>query len=148
MALTVELKPNERIVIGTAVIRNGDTRSRFAIEGDAPILREKDIVTGATADTPAKTIYLAVQLMYLSGGDISAAQSTYIPLIREFLAAAPSALAIVDEMSRHVLDGNLYRALRSAKALIAYEKELMAHAQRRSGRLCEDGPDHALAASA
>lgn len=148
MALTVELKPYERIVVGTSVIRNGDTRARFAIEGDAPILREKDIVTAATADTPAKTIYLAVQLMYLSGGDLAAARSTYLPLVRDFLAAAPSALALVDEMSGHVLDGNLYKALRSAKTLIAYEKELMVHAQRRSGRLRQDGPDHALAAGA
>ena len=48
MALKVELKPNERIIIGNAVIRNGEQRTRFFIEGDAPILREKDILTPAT----------------------------------------------------------------------------------------------------
>jgi hypothetical protein len=54
MSLKVELKPNERLIIGTAVIRNGDQRTRFFIEGDAPILREKDILTVDSADTPAK----------------------------------------------------------------------------------------------
>jgi len=36
------------------------------IEGHVPILREKDILTAERADTPAKRIYLAVQLMYTS----------------------------------------------------------------------------------
>ena len=58
MALKVELKPNERIIIGNAVIRNGEQRTRFFIEGEAPILREKDILTPRTADSPAKRIYL------------------------------------------------------------------------------------------
>ena len=66
MALKVELKPRERIIIGQVVIRNDEQRTRFFIEGDAPILREKDILTGASADTPAKKIYLAIQLMYLA----------------------------------------------------------------------------------
>ena len=43
MALKVELKPGERIIVGTAVLRNGDSRTRFYIDGDAPILRERDL---------------------------------------------------------------------------------------------------------
>jgi flagellar protein FlbT len=66
MALKVELKPGERIIIGESVITNDNQRTRLFIEGDAPILREKDILTPETADTPAKRVYLAVQLMYLS----------------------------------------------------------------------------------
>ena len=67
MALKVELKPNERIIIGNCVITNTDQRARLLIDGDKiPILREKDILTPATADTPAKLVYLAVQLMYIS----------------------------------------------------------------------------------
>ena len=148
MSLKVELKPGERIIIGTAVVRSGDQRVRFFIEGDAPILREKDIVTGSTADTPAKTIYLAVQLMYLKGGDISGAREHYVPLVRDFLLAAPSALPLVDEINRYVLTGELYKALRAAKALVAYEKELMGHATRGSRRLREDRQGHAVAAGA
>src|SRR6202035_3862627 len=67
MALKVELKPNERIIIGACVITNTDQRARLLIDGDnIPILREKDILTPDTADTPAKLVYLAVQLMYIS----------------------------------------------------------------------------------
>ncbi|MBN8980363.1 MAG: flagellar biosynthesis repressor FlbT, partial [Rhizobiales bacterium] len=67
MALKVELKPNERIIIGSCVITNTEQRAKLLIEGEKiPILREKDILTPATADTPAKLLYLAVQLMYIS----------------------------------------------------------------------------------
>ena len=66
MALKVELKPGERILIGDCVVTNSDQRTRLLIEGAAPILREKDIMTPERADSPAKRIYLAVQLMYTS----------------------------------------------------------------------------------
>ena len=43
MALKVELKPNERIIIGNCVITNVDQRARLLIEGEK-IRRGKDIV--------------------------------------------------------------------------------------------------------
>jgi flagellar protein FlbT len=129
MALKVELKPNERIIVGNAVIRNGEQRTRFFIEGDAPILREKDILTPKTADSPAKKIYLAVQLMYLQN-DLSTHNEIYFPLVRDFLSAAPSAMPLIAEVNNRILSGDLYKALRSAKKLVAYEQDLMANALR------------------
>jgi flagellar biosynthesis repressor protein FlbT len=126
MALKVELKPNERIIVGTVVIRADDQRTKLFIEGQAPILREKDILTPKTADTPAKRIYLTVQLMYLDG-DSSRQHDLYFDLIRDFLQAAPSARSKVAEINNCILSGELYKALKAAKALIAYEAELMAH---------------------
>src|SRR5690606_24725730 len=70
MTLKVELKPGERIVVGRSLITNGSSRSRLIIEGEEPVLRERDILTPETANTPARRIYLTVQLMYLRG-DIS-----------------------------------------------------------------------------
>jgi flagellar protein FlbT len=65
MALKVELKPFERIIIGESVITNSETRAHFLIDGEAPILREKDILTAETANSPVKRVYLCVQQMYL-----------------------------------------------------------------------------------
>jgi flagellar biosynthesis repressor protein FlbT len=127
VTLKVELKPGERIIVGTAVIRNGDSRARLHIEGEAPILREKDILTPATADSPAKKIYLAVQLMYLTG-DLSAHHEFYFPLVQDFLNAAPSSLLLIAEINNRILAGDLYKALKAVKELIAYEQELIAHA--------------------
>jgi flagellar biosynthesis repressor protein FlbT len=146
MALKVELKPNERIIIGNAVIRNGEQRTRFFIEGEAPILREKDILTPRTADSPAKRIYLAVQLMYLTG-DLSNHNDAYFPLVKDFMEAAPSALPLIAEVNNRILSGDLYKALRSAKKLVAYEQELMGHALR-GKRVLESRTDDPVAAGA
>ena len=146
MALKVELKPNERIIIGNSVIRNGEQRTRFFIEGDAPILREKDILTPTTANTPGKKVYLAVQLMYLQG-DLSSHNEIYFPLVRDFLTAAPSAMPLIAEINNRILSGDLYKALRSAKKLVAYEQDLMDHALR-GERVLESRPSHAVAAGA
>jgi flagellar biosynthesis repressor protein FlbT len=65
MPLRVELKPFERIVIGETVIINSGTRTSFLIDGEAPVLREKDTVTAETANTPVRRLYFCVQMMYL-----------------------------------------------------------------------------------
>ena len=63
MALKVELKPGERILIGESVITNGAQRARFLIEGQSAVLREKDIITPEQATSPARRIYFPVLLM-------------------------------------------------------------------------------------
>ena len=129
MGLKVELKPKERFILGECLVTNGDQRTRLLIEGQAPMLREKDIMTPAQADTPAKRIYLSVQLMYTSH-DPSVHHATYFALMRDLVQAAPSAWPHMVEVSNHILAGEMYKALKSAKALIAYEKELLDHATR------------------
>ncbi|MGL4440331.1 MAG: flagellar biosynthesis repressor FlbT [Bosea sp. (in: a-proteobacteria)] len=138
MALKVELKPNERIIIGTVVIRADDQRTRLFIEGEAPILREKDILTHRTANSPAKRIYLAVQLMYLDQ-DVGKHHEIYFTLVREFLEAVPSSAAAIAELNNRILNGDLYKALKAAKKLITYESELLDHVLR-GERLREDSP--------
>src|SRR5215475_1378342 len=124
MALKVELKPHERIIIGSCVITNTDQRARLLIDGDnIPILREKDILTPDIADTPAKLIYLAVQLMYISP-DARANHGTYFNLIRDMVTAVPSAWPIIEAINNQILNGDLYQALKECKKLVAYEKEL------------------------
>jgi flagellar biosynthesis repressor protein FlbT len=131
MALKVELKPHERIIIGACVITNTDQRARLLIEGDnIPILREKDILTPETADTPAKLVYLAVQLMYISP-DPRASHGTYFDLLREIVTAVPSAWPIIEEINNNILNGDLYLALKEAKKLVALEKTLLDHNEDR-----------------
>ena len=146
MPLKIELKPNERIIIGKAVVRNGEQRTRFVIEGDAPVLRERDVLTAATADSPAKRIYLAVQLMYLSD-DFSIRDEVYAPLVRDFLEAAPSAVPLVAEVNARMASGDLYKALRSAKKLVTYERALVRHSLCRD-RAFQARADHDRAAGA
>ena len=134
MSLKVELKPHERLIVGNCVITNSDQRTRLFIDGKAPILREKDILSPATADSPAKRIYLAVQLMYLDG-DLEILRNDYFSLVTDMVRAAPSTTHIVDSINNEILTGSLYKALKAAKKLIQYEQDLLANAEPGSARL-------------
>ncbi len=125
MTLKVELKPGERIIIGESMITNDDQRTRLYIEGNAPILREKDILTVESADTPAKRIYLAVQLMYLSR-EVTKFQDNYFSLIQDIMQAAPSTIPFVTKISNHIIADQLYKALKEARALIEHERKIFA----------------------
>ena len=127
MALRIELKPGERILIGESVLINSDQRATFLIEGNAPILRERDIMTTEEADTPAKRIYLAVQLMYTSR-DPRAHHDVYFALMRDIVQAAPSTWPYVETINNRILTGDLYKALKEARNLVHYEQELLENA--------------------
>jgi flagellar protein FlbT len=127
MALRIELKPGERILIGESVLINGEQRASFLVGGSAPILREKDILTPEQADSPAKRIYLAVQLMYTSR-DPRTHHDVYFALVRDIVQAAPSTFRYVETINNRILTGELYKALKEAKNLVHYEQELFENA--------------------
>ena len=134
MSLKVELKPHERLIIGNCVVTNSDQRTRLFIDGKAPVLREKDILSPATADSPAKRVYLAVQMMYLDD-DIEKLRRDYFALVTDLVRAAPSTIQIVDEINNEILTGQLYKALRAAKKLIQHEQDILANAAARDAGL-------------
>ncbi len=124
MALVIDLKPQEKIIIGEAVITNDKNRARLHIDGDAPILREKDIMREKEADTPCKKVYLALQLMYLSPRP-QELHDTYFALIKQVQEAAPSTAVAFMHINDFILDNKYYRALKEAQKLIEYERELL-----------------------
>lgn len=128
MSLKVELKPGERLIIGGCVITNHDQRTRLTIDGRLPILREKDILTPAKADTPAKLIYLAVQLMYLEGS-FQASRTEYFSLVNAMAMEMPGCIPILDEINNEILTNNLYKALKAGKKLIQFEAEQSRNAE-------------------
>jgi flagellar protein FlbT len=129
VGLKIELKPGERVMLGECVITNDDQRTRLLVEGSAPILREKDIMTESRADTPAKRIYFAVQLMYISK-DPTAHHELYFKLVRDITQAAPSMWPLIESINNQILTGDLYKALKEVKKLITYERELLENATR------------------
>lgn len=127
MALIIDLKPSERIIIGDALITNDDARTRLHIEGDAPILREKDILRPDEADSPGKRIYLMIQLMYLSKKP-EELHHDYFKAVKEIQNAAPSTSVLFMRINDYIINDQYYKALKEARELIGYEKELVAHA--------------------
>ncbi len=127
MALVLDLKPGERVIIGETLITNDQQRTRLHIDGKAPILREKDIIRPEDADTPCKNLYLTLQLMYLDP-DPSRFHETYFEQVRKIQDAAPSTASIVLDINQNIIGGSYYKALKEAKRLIKYEAELIADA--------------------
>ena len=124
MALKVELKPFERIIIGQSVVTNSDTRAKFLIDGKAPILREKDILTAETANTPVKRLYLCIQMMYLED-DIPKYQDLYMGFVKDLLEAVPRFRRSIETASNLILAGSLYNSLKEIQKLIEQEAELL-----------------------
>jgi flagellar protein FlbT len=131
MALIIDLKPGEKILIGTAVITNDSQRTRLNIAGDAPILREKDIMREEEADSPCKKIYFLIQCMYISPRPDEYFEK-YFQLVRDIQTAAPSMTLILASINDKILQGHYYQAMKDARDLIQYEQELIQNAQHQS----------------
>jgi flagellar protein FlbT len=124
MPLRVELKPFERIIIGETVIVNSGIRTSFLIDGEAPILREKDTVTAETADTPVKRLYFCVQMMYLKN-DIPKYRTAYLGFVKDLREAVPGSRDMIEAVNNHISDGSLYKALKEIRKLMKREAELL-----------------------
>lgn len=128
MALIIDLKPGEKILVGTAVITNDSQRTRLHIAGDAPILREKDIMREDEADSPCRRIYFLIQCMYIAPRPDEYFEK-YFAMIREIQEAAPSTTLFFADINQKILGGQYYQAMKLAKDLIKYEDELIDRAQ-------------------
>ncbi len=125
MALIIDLKPGEKILIGTAVITNDSQRTRLHISGEAPILREKDVLQEEEADTPCKKVYFLVQCMYLARNPREY-HPKYFEMLKIIQQAAPSTSIFFMRINEQIIQGHYYKALREAKDLITHETELLA----------------------
>jgi flagellar biosynthesis repressor protein FlbT len=126
MALVIDLKPSERIIIGSALITNDEHRARLHIQGDAPILREKDIMREEEADSPCKKIYYTLQLMYLDA-DPARLHEIYFDQIRAIQNAAPSTATFFMKINDFILNNQYYKALKETRQLMEHERELLAN---------------------
>ena len=125
MPLKIALKPNERMIVGGAVITNGNTRCDLLVENKVPILRQKDIMSEKDADSPCRKIYFTIQLMYIDEENLIEHHNTYWKLVQDIVKAAPSMLALIDQISEHILNNKYYQALKLARKLIDYEQEVI-----------------------
>ena len=123
MPLKIELKPDERLIIGNAAIRNGPRRTSFVIETNTKFLRESDIITASEADTPCKRLYFALTVMYLAE-DPTVAENSFIEEANALMAAAPSMRPYIAAINAQIWAGDHYRALKRGKDLLSYENTL------------------------
>lgn len=131
MALKITLKPQEKMILSGAVISNGSNATcQLIIENKVPILRDKDILKADDADTPCRNLYFIIQLMYIDGENSAIHQANYWNLVKEIVKAAPSTVALIDQMNEEIVGGRYYQALKLARKLIEYEKEAVSRVQQ------------------
>jgi flagellar protein FlbT len=124
MALVIDLKPGEKILIGTAVVTNDSQRTRLHISGDTPILREKDVMKEEDADTPCKKAYFLIQCMYMARNP-KTYHEKYFNIIKEIQHAAPKLTFFFVSINEKIIEGHYYKAMKEAKDLIQLEKDLI-----------------------
>ena len=124
MALVLDLKPGEKVLVGEAVITNDKQRTRLHIAGDAPILREKDVLKEEDCETPCQRIYFLIQCMYLAKNPAEY-YDKYFSMVREIQEAAPSTSLFFALINDKIIQGTYYKALKDASELIKYEAELL-----------------------
>lgn len=133
VALVIDLKPGEKILIGNAVITNDGSRSRLHIAGDAPILREKDVLQEEDANTPCRKAYFLIQCMYLAR-NARDYHKKYFDMVREIQHASPSCTIFFMQINEHIIAGHYYKAMKIARELIDHESELLDNAVRKNAR--------------
>ena len=124
MALKLVLKPGEKIAINGAVVVNGDRRTSFAIENEARILREADIIQHEDATTPAARIYLPIMMMYLTPESTDKMQTEYEKRLAEFVQVISDAdaLSTCARINAHIASNAYYKAMTECRALMEFEK--------------------------
>lgn len=133
MALSLTLKPRERIILGDAVVCNASSHSaQLLIETSVPVLRQRDVLTEEEAQTPCGRIYFALQLLYIDASRRDQFLQLFVNLTREVVEAAPSTAPQLEAISVLVSSGAYFKAMQKAKKLMQYERELLDQAVDRS----------------
>ena len=127
MPLKINVKPGEKFIVNGAVIAVGDKGASLVLQNEAAILLGKDIMQEEDANSPAKRIYFTILLMYLDSDDPGQYYGTFLELVEAFLDVTTfkevrlSLLNLVQDVN----EKRFYRALKTCKALIKYETEIL-----------------------
>jgi flagellar protein FlbT len=127
MALKINIKPGEKIVVNGAVITIAEGGGALILQNHAVFLRGKDIMQQEEATTPARKIYFYLMLMYLDGESQQAYYGTFMEYMNDLMKAT-TLRDVADSLMiifRHVQRGDFYKALKVCKALVDFESELL-----------------------
>lgn len=126
MPLHLYIKPNEKLIIGDAVIVNGPRSTTMTMLSRTPILREKHILTEEQADTPLKRLQYLVQIVLLSEGADTQARESFAILAQNLATRLP---ILADDLAiafRHLEENRYYRALQTIRSLRSDHSETAA----------------------
>jgi flagellar protein FlbT len=127
MPLKLKLSAHERLVVNGAVIVNGGGRTSLIIRNYAHIMREKDVLQEADANTPTRRLYFLVQAMLMRPPPPPELFDSFASAMSQLAAAyiKPQNLEALQDVARLVDIGDFYKALMRLHPLIDYEADLL-----------------------
>ena len=127
MALKLNLRANERIVVNGAVMTALKPTS-LLINNRVAVLLERQIMRPEHATTPARRIYFAVQCAYMADpGESAPFLDKVAELVGDFEGATGSTRArtTLVRIRDEVTIGRFYEALKLCRELMSYEEMVL-----------------------
>jgi len=127
MPLKLNVKPGEKFIVNGAVMMAGKKSVSLILQNEATVLLGKDIILEEDANTPARRIYFSILVMYLDEASVAQYKDTFLEYVEGFLGATTIAEVrrTLFNIVQDVNSGMFYRALKTCKALIKYEEEVL-----------------------
>lgn len=115
MTLKITLKPGEGFMIGAAHVEIvSKTNCTVLIEGDEPVLRADYAIRPKQVVDTSTRLRHVLQKMY-QHGDVAAFHDEYFTLTQQLLAEKPEVVAWITQTNKHLIAGDLYEAIKTAK---------------------------------
>lgn len=128
--LRITLRDGEKAIVNGAVLR-AVGRTQLAVENQVSILRGREVMQPEEATTPARQLYFATMLAYIDPARRTEHQDAVVALVGSLVVTltAPAAREACIRFAHDIALGDFYKALASAREIIAFETEVAASAQ-------------------
>lgn len=128
--LRITLRDGEKAIVNGAVLR-AVGRTQLAVENQVSILRGREVMQPEEATTPARQLYFAAMLAYIDPASRAQHQDNVVSLIGTLVASLPNPTAreACIRFAHDIALGDYYKALSSAREIIAFENEAATAAQ-------------------
>lgn len=122
MTLKITLKPGEQLYIGGARVSvDSATQTKLNIEGELPVVRERDYLPAAKAGTNARKLYHLLQHAYLNNS-FEAVRDEYFRIVGLLVSTQPTTGPYIFAINSKLEDQKLYAALKEARSLVQFDE--------------------------
>ncbi len=125
MPLKIRVKPESKIFVGGAVLKNVSSRPiDLLILSDSPVLREDYMMNIDRRDeSDASNVYFLLQILYLFKGKGQPIDHLVVQTIQSFAALYPQFADDVEQIIAHLNNGESFKALRLGHKLLADKEQ-------------------------
>lgn len=128
MGMRVTLRPEERIIINGAVVRNGGRTATIVIDGEAQVLREQMVMHPDTAaQSPSRQAYYLCMLAYIEPAKENEHKQAFVAWMAEMMDAfqSPQVKLVCVDALLAIGRREYFRGLQLLRQVIEYEDRIL-----------------------